>query len=108
MLRNIAHLDHLGGALAGYVFIKMFFSRYILWDIIPKSLKRRSPYKAPSGWSFTGGGEGNTPGASSEAPVSQKELDRLLDKISMHGINSLSEDELERLRKARNQMREES
>ncbi|MCK5844004.1 MAG: rhomboid family intramembrane serine protease [Victivallales bacterium] len=109
ILGNIAHLGHLGGALAGYIFTKIFYSGVIVWDFLPKS-KNRSSYKAPpSGWGFTGGGKGEDGGgASGDAPISQKELDRLLDKISMGGINNLSEDELERLRKAREQMRGKS
>ncbi|NOY74370.1 MAG: rhomboid family intramembrane serine protease [Kiritimatiellaeota bacterium] len=99
---NIAHLVHLGGALGGYIFIKIFHSAGIAWDIFPKS-KSRSPYKAPSGWSFTGSRD-ETSDAFGDSPVSQKELDHLLDKISMQGINSLSDEELERLRKAREQM----
>lgn len=43
----------------------------------------------------------------SDARVTQKELDDLLDKLSNHGINSLSEYELDRLRRARKQMRGE-
>ena len=42
-----------------------------------------------------------------ELGVSAFEVDRLLDKISRDGINSLSEYELERLKKARRQMRGE-
>ena len=37
--------------------------------------------------------------------IEQQELDRLLDKISREGINSLSEEEMARLRQARVQMR---
>jgi hypothetical protein len=40
-----------------------------------------------------------------DRPVSGAELDALLDKVSRFGINSLSEYELARLRKAREQMR---
>jgi hypothetical protein len=42
---------------------------------------------------------------SGERLVTQVELDRLLDKISVGGINSLSEEELARLRLAREQMK---
>ena len=41
------------------------------------------------------------------APVTQRELDTLLDKLSREGINSLSPFEFERLKKARRQMRGE-
>jgi hypothetical protein len=39
------------------------------------------------------------------APVTQKELDRILDKISEHTINSLSEEERNTLKRAREQMK---
>lgn len=100
---NIAHLVHLGGALGGYLFIKFLYSKEIVWDILPKFGGGRRPNKVPSGWSFTGGNDSKTD-ATSGSRVSQKELDKLLDKISAGGINSLNDDELERLRTAREQM----
>jgi membrane associated rhomboid family serine protease len=103
MFANVAHLVHLGGALGGYLFIKFRYSREIVWDILPKFGDGHRPYKAPSGWSFTGSSDSSA-STSTTAHVSQKELDRLLDKISAQGINSLSEEELERLRSARKQM----
>ena len=105
MMGGVAHMVHLGGALGGYLFVKFFLSRWIVWDFLPK-FRSQSPYKAPPGWNFTSSDTDSSASSSSDsAPVSQKELDRLLDKISIHGINSLSEDELERLRRAREQMR---
>ena len=41
----------------------------------------------------------------SGGPVSRDELDALLDKISRSGINSLTPDELARLKQAREEMR---
>lgn len=102
MFGNVAHLVHLGGALGGYLFTKILYSREIAWDILPKFGGGRRPFKVPSGWSFTETGDSTS--SSTGAHVSQKELDKLLDKISAQGINSLSEDELERLRTAREQM----
>jgi membrane associated rhomboid family serine protease len=97
---NIAHIVHLGGALGGYLYIRIIFAKEIAWDILPfgggsrksNTGKTIRPRVASSGWSFTGDS------------VSQQDLDRLLDKISLSGINSLSEKELTMLRKAREQM----
>ena len=47
------------------------------------------------------------PRAEDNSRVTQRELDALLDKLSNSCINSLSEHELARLRKARRQMRGE-
>ena len=47
------------------------------------------------------------PGWNVTDKVSQAELDRILDKMSLSGINSLTEAEMETLRKAREQMRSE-
>jgi len=96
---QIAHIVHLGGALGGFLFMRYACARDVVWDIIPRlgGGKYRDPYAPPSGWGFTGG-------SGDEPRISQRELDRILDKISIEGINSLTEEELDTLRKAREQM----
>lgn len=94
-----AHLAHLGGYIGGYIFTLIFLRRYILWN--PLRWKK-SPHirKAPN-VTF----KVYTPDtADSDSPVTQKELDYLLDKISEQGINSLTPDEFARLKKAREQI----
>jgi len=93
--KNIAHIVHLGGAIGGYLYIKILFKNEIEWDIIP--FKKRGklfsvPNSPPAGWSVN------------NSNVSQDQLDKLLDKISISGINSLTEEELAMLRNAREQM----
>ena len=102
-LGNVAHIVHLGGALGGYIYIKILFGREVSWDFLPKfkSGGKSSSSRMPDGWSFTGNK------SSSGERVSQQELDRLLDKISISGINSLSEDEMDTLRQAREQMQQQ-
>jgi len=99
-LGNVAHVAHLGGVLGGYLYLKIFFSREILWDFLPKfdggGGGHRSAPKPPPGWSVVSE-KGET--------VSQRELDRLLDKISESGINSLTPEEEDTLRRARDQMK---
>ena len=99
-LGGIAHLVHLGGFLGGYIYIKYLYRDQIAWDFFSFIFrKKRGLCKVdgtPAGWSM---GKSDI--------VSQKELDRVLDKISRSGINSLSEEEMETLRKAREQMNAE-
>ena len=102
---GIAHLAHLGGFIGGYLLIKLLLRGNVAWD--PFRRRRSFNWKQP-------GGERNgyynppppprdVPG--SDAPVSRRELDALLDKISRGGINSLSPEELARLKRAREEMR---
>ena len=122
---DVANLVHIAGFVSGYLFLKLFFRREILWDPL-KSLFSRRGYRPPprydaggrtsaSGWTYSRGPEreddlgpnfsaGSNYGYSGTR-VSQRELDYLLDKISRTGINSLTEQELQRLRQAREEMR---
>lgn len=93
---NVAHIAHLGGFAGGYLYIRYIYKNEV-WDIfsIFKFKRKRGLYtmdNPPAGWSVSD-------------KVSQAEVDRILDKISSKGINSLSEEEMETLRKAREQMR---
>lgn len=103
-MQGIAHLAHLGGAIGGYLYLKLSFGNRLAWD----------PFRrGPATWrpQFRGGNPEPPPGggAGSAArpggPVGARELDALLDKVSRYGINSLSEYELARLRQAREEMR---
>ena len=122
---GVAHLAHIGGFLSGYLFLKLFFRREILWDPLSAwATKRRinasrradrDDSTSTSGWTYRRGPERDSdygPNFSTGSNygfngtrVSQRELDYLLDKISRSGINSLTEQELQRLRQAREEMR---
>ncbi len=96
---GVAHLAHLGGILGGYLFLKFLYRNALVWDPF-----RRKPQRGGAAtWQFRGTPE-PSPGSDS-GPVGARELDALLDKVSRHGINSLSEQELARLRQAREEMR---
>ena len=123
---GVAHLAHIGGFLSGYFFLKLFFRREIMWDPLAAwATKRRinASRKArqddggasASGWTYRRGPEQGSeygPNFSTDSSygfngtrVSQRELDYLLDKISRTGINSLTPQELQRLKQAREEMR---
>ena len=115
---DIAHLVHIGGFVFGYLFLKFFFRREILWDPLSPGQRGRRPAPrggASSGWTYRrtpDRSEDYGPNFSSDSNfgfngtrVSRRELDYLLDKISRTGINSLTEQELQRLKQAREEMR---
>ncbi|MBS1371974.1 MAG: rhomboid family intramembrane serine protease [Lentisphaeria bacterium] len=97
---GIAHLAHLGGAIGGYLYMRILYGSRLPWDPFrrkPAAWRpqfRVNPNPPPSGPQGGAGG-----------PVGSHELDALLDKVSKYGINSLSEYELSRLRRAREEMR---
>lgn len=116
MNTNIAYLAHIGGFLGGFLFMELFAVREIAWHPLgflfgarsrtprppprPQQYREPAPSKPPKGWTVSAY-DAYTRGGS----VSRNELDRILDKISRSGINSLSENEMETLRKAREQMK---
>lgn len=93
---GVAHIVHLGGVLGGYIYIRLLYGKEV-WDVF-------SIFRRKKGGSLT-----MTPLSSSEwnikTTVSQRDIDRLLDKISLYGINSLTEEELDTLRRAREEMK---
>ena len=90
---GVAHLAHLGGLAGGYLFIRFGFPKQVVWDIFRKQVRDVPPREPPK------------EGPRRTGRVTSAELDELLDKVSRHGINSLSEHELSRLRQAREEMR---
>ena len=100
---GVAHLAHLGGFISGYIAMRICFGRALPWDpfraILKKSVKTSAKPKKEN--------SSSAPHVDDNSRVSQKELDDLLDKLSNYGINSFSPHEVERLKKARRQMRGE-
>jgi membrane associated rhomboid family serine protease len=115
---NIAHAAHLGGLLAGIAWVKLgwhrdyvrlpwesLFQRWLQWHPFAARDRKRELVKVASvrapHW----------PGAASERPAElpseefiSREVDPILDKISAHGIQSLTERERKILEAARNKM----
>ena len=110
---NVAHLAHIGGLIGGYLYIEIFCRKLIIWEplafLLPK--KRFGEQTSRENWTVKTAPlkfktkEFNFEEKDIGSPVSQKELDYLLDKVSRSGINSLSESEMATLRRAREQMR---
>ena len=94
---GVAHLAHLGGFVGGYLVVKLLLHGRVAWDPFRRGRgSRPRPHEwAPPPRDVPGSGD----------PVSRRELDALLDKISRDGINSLSPQELARLKQAREEMR---
>jgi len=93
---GVAYLAHIGGFLAGYLFSVLFLRNEIRWN--PLSFLSGRSGGSSNGFRFRqdypfrpkedeGGAKKESPG---RGPVTQRELDFLLDKISREGINSLS------------------
>jgi len=108
---GVAYLAHIGGFLAGYLFSILFLRNEMRWNPLGFLSGRSGP--SQNGFRFRQDYPFRPPEddaaskkeSSGRGPVTQRELDFLLDKISREGINSLSEAEMERLRQARTQMR---
>jgi len=94
---NTAHTAHLGGILAGLAFIRLHESG---WSMFGGSRSKRSKFTAPS-WAR---GDDATSKSNLPDEFISSEVDPILDKISAHGIQSLTERERKILEAARNKM----
>lgn len=106
---NIAHMAHLGGFVGAYLYMEFFCRKEVVWSLGKLFEKSRSKHQrthfdreAPRSEAASGATGGPEPHITK---VSQKEVDRLLDKISEHGINSLTEYERAELQHFRDQMK---
>jgi membrane associated rhomboid family serine protease len=100
---NVAHAAHLGGMMAGYVFVKYAAHWQFHWPRRAQTRRRstrrliRVPANKPSDWRDTVPVEEELP----PEEFLSKEVDPILDKISAHGIQSLNERERRILERAR-------
>ncbi len=105
---GVAHAAHLGGLLAGAAFIRLGIGqRSMPWSWRPFERRQRkrdiiktSVVKMP-GWPTS---KGIISADLPEEEFISKEVDPILDKISAHGIQSLTERERQILERARNKM----
>jgi membrane associated rhomboid family serine protease len=103
---NIAHAAHLGGIFAGLVFVLMAVQGHgISWFSLPKRQSRvlvKARFPKRSIWQKPA-----KPGQTEDLPPAEfisQEVDPILDKISEHGIQSLTEREKKILEAARAKM----
>jgi len=109
---NIAHVAHLGGFFAAFLFINKDGQPAPLSEWFDRRSTTRRPktlvnagagMRKPSAW----GGASSASSREEEAPQEDfisKEVDPILDKISAKGIHSLTEQERKILDKARSKM----
>ncbi len=105
---GIAHAAHLGGLLAGLIYVRYLVSNHSLfsWERFRRSEPKRELVKIPASqqplWQ-----RAKKSATGEELPPEEfisKEVDPILDKISAHGIQSLSERERKILEAARAKM----
>jgi membrane associated rhomboid family serine protease len=97
---NIAHLVHLGGFVGAYIYLKIAYGNKMEWD--PLAFLRggkgkdsmRAPGFAPPPRDVPANGGKTT-------DISQQQVDEILDKLSRHGANSLSDADRAVLNEAR-------
>lgn len=104
---SIAHAAHLGGMLAGIFYVKLA-ARW-RWHARTgrPSFRRRLRQLVNVGARKSGFGEQRMPATSEDLPPDEfleREVDPILDKISAHGIQSLTERERQILELARRKM----
>jgi len=104
---HIAHGAHLGGILTGMAFIK--FGRRSpegSWSPFDSERRRKRELIKAVSIKIPKWPQGRTenPAELSEAEFISREVDPILDKISQHGIQSLTERERKILEAARNKM----
>lgn len=103
---NIAHAAHLGGILTGMAFIRLGGElRRSLWEPFEARKRKRELIKAVSikipQWPRN---KTEPPADLPEEEFISREVDPILDKISQHGIQSLTERERKILEAARNRI----
>jgi len=104
---NIAHAAHLGGMITGIVFVRYAIYWHWHWPRLSRTPSNplrslvKTPHRAVTAWSQS------NPPAEDDLPADEflsKAVDPILDKISAHGIQSLTERERRILEAAREKM----
>jgi len=104
---GIADAAHLGGMLAGFVFVRYAIHWDWHWPRL-RSPRRQSPHPmvriGSSSSALWGRAKDSEPEDMAPAEFLSKEVDPILDKISAHGIQSLTQHERRILEAAREKM----
>jgi membrane associated rhomboid family serine protease len=99
---NVAHAAHLGGMLTGIAWIKLGLQEGPSLDFLRRRSAKQQPARVASKRSARSGSR-----KAEEVPSAEfisREVDPILEKISAHGIHSLTERERQILEAARNRM----
>jgi membrane associated rhomboid family serine protease len=104
---NVAHAAHLGGILFGVAYVRWLHESdrlAAIWSRLLRPRRSRPIVKVrfPRGHSWEA--DSAAPRAKEDTDFISKEVDPILEKISAHGIHSLTEREREILEKARSRM----
>lgn len=109
---GVAHLAHLGGAAAAFLYLKSAFAPSPFGAVVPRTKKPKREWRVLSSF---GGGEptrqdvsaarATTPARARDVHRALDEVDRILDKISADGIASLTDEERQRLDEASRRFR---
>jgi membrane associated rhomboid family serine protease len=107
---GIAHAAHFGGLLAGVGYVRFFLQRdpgAWLRRLAARTPARRTEMPVPAGKAAGRPARSSAPLEEMDTPEEfmRREVDPILDKISAHGIQSLTERERRILERARERMR---
>ncbi|MBO5723555.1 MAG: rhomboid family intramembrane serine protease [Lentisphaeria bacterium] len=90
----------IGGFLGGYLYMRFFLKKIVQWDMLDSVKIRQSSSPQQKAYSFR-----TAPGTQkNQVYPDRNEVDRILDKLSRDGINSLTDEEIRVLEKVREQM----
>lgn len=92
-----------GGFLGGYLFMKLFARKYVSWELLDVFLPKRGGGGASPPPSYTF----NPNPKPSSGAAGSNEIDRILEKLSRTGINSLTPEEVKVLEDLRERMRKQ-
>jgi membrane associated rhomboid family serine protease len=103
---NVAHAAHLGGILLGMAYVRWSgaWEGLLEWKPFRARRRKRELVRAASMKSRWQRGRSENPGQVPEEEFISREVDPILDKISAHGIQSLTDQERKILEAARSKM----
>ncbi len=103
---GVAHLAHLGGFISAYFYLKWLYGDQVSDMFSFLKFHRRknvSRTKVPKNWKVY-----SNPATPDYEPVSKEEVNRILDKISAQGMNSLTQEEKNTLQRASDEMKKKT
>jgi hypothetical protein len=103
---SVAHAAHLGGMITGIAFIR-WLTRRVEPRVASSAARRTHPMLVATHSREAASGQLRRPAAADDLPPDEfisREVDPILDKISAHGLHSLTERERKILEAARQKM----